>query len=269
MIKMKLSRPRKPPRPREVGPPRALDRFLGWCVHGYTALGLVAAGLIAVLLVHGGPAAFRWSFLLMAAATFVDSTDGVLARRVRIKEVVPGFDGRRLDDLTDFLNYTFLPLLLVWRAQILPTGQEAWLFLPLLASAYGFCQVKAKTDDGFFLGFPSFWNIVALYLYALPLGGWISLAVVIVLAVLTFVPARHLYPSQPGRLNQVGLLLGIPWAILSSWLIWSLPEHAPVQLDATTLRLAWISLAYPLFYLGTSWWISLDGWLRHAKPKRV
>ena len=58
-------------------------------MHGYTALGLVAAGLIAVLLVRGGPDAFRWSFLLMAAATIVDSTDGTLARRVRIKEVVP------------------------------------------------------------------------------------------------------------------------------------------------------------------------------------
>ena len=107
-----------------------------------------------MLLVQGGPGAFRWSFLLMAAATIVDSTDGFLARKVRIKEVVPSFDGRRLDDLVDFLNYTFLPLLLIWRAGILPPGQEPWLFLPLLASAYGFCQVQAKTDDGYFLGLP-------------------------------------------------------------------------------------------------------------------
>ena len=89
--------------------------------------------------------------------------------QVRIKEVVPGFDGRRLDDIVDFLNYTFLPLLLIWRAGILPAGQEAWLFLPLLASVYGFCQVQAKTEDGYFLGFPSLWNLVALYLYVLPL----------------------------------------------------------------------------------------------------
>ena len=108
----------------------------------------------------------------MAAATIVDSTDGTLARIVRIKEVVPGFDGRRLDDIVDFLNYTFLPLLLIWRAEILPSGQEAWLFLPLLASVYGFCQVQAKTDDGYFLGFPSLWNLVALYLYVLPLPGY-------------------------------------------------------------------------------------------------
>jgi len=242
------------------------QRFLGWCVHGYTALGLVAAGLMAVLL-SGTPdaGAFRWCFLLMAFATIVDSTDGFLARRVRIKEVVPGFDGRRLDDIVDFLTYTFMPLLLVWRAKILPPGQEAWLFLPLLASAYGFCQVQAKTEDGYFLGFPSLWNIVALYLYALPLSAWAKLAILVVLALLTFVPVRHLYPSQPGRLNRAATLLGTLWTLLFVWVIWSLPRGGQAGLDETTLRLAWISLSYPVFYLGVSWWITVDHWRNRAK----
>ena len=39
--------------------------------------------------------------------------------------------------------------------------------MPLLASGYGFSQVNVKTADGFFLGFPSYWNIVAYYLYVL------------------------------------------------------------------------------------------------------
>ncbi len=68
-----------------------------------------------MLLVEGGPGAFRLSFLLMLVATLVDSTDGTLARKVRIKEAVPSFDGRRLDDIIDFLTYTFLPLLLIYR----------------------------------------------------------------------------------------------------------------------------------------------------------
>jgi phosphatidylcholine synthase len=264
MVKLHDRRRKKAAQPREIRPPGAFERFLGWCVHGYTALGLVAAGLIAVLLVEGGPDAFRWAFLLMALATIVDSTDGFLARRVRIKEVVPGFDGRRLDDIVDFLNYTALPLLLVWRAQILPGGYDGWLFLPLLASAYGFCQVQAKTDDGYFLGFPSLWNIVALYLYALPLGGWASLAIVIVLALLTFVPARHLYPSQAGLINRVATLLGIPWAVLFIAVIWRLPHGGATDPDLTTTRMAWISLVYPLFYLGVSWWISVVHWRRRA-----
>ncbi len=205
MVKLQVRRRRRTKSPRERRAPGTLRKVLGWCVHAYTALGLVAAGMIAVLLVHGGPADFRWSFLLMLAATVVDATDGTLARKVRIKEAVPSFDGRRLDDIIDFLTYTFLPLGLIWRAGLLPAGYEAWLFLPLLASIYGFCQVQAKTDDGYFLGFPSLWNVVAVYLYALPFGQWASLAIVIALAILTFVPSRYLYPSLPGQVQPVRL----------------------------------------------------------------
>src|SRR3954452_5531453 len=191
----KTRRPKPPAGPsrRPAAPPQVratVVRLLAWGVHAYTALGLVAAAAIAVLLVRGGADAFRWSFVLMLVATLVDSTDGTLARRVRVRGVLPGFDGRKLDDITDFLTYTFLPLMLIWQAGLLPSGQEPWLLIPLLASAYGLCPVEAKTADGYFLGFPSLWNAVAFYLYVLRLPGWGALAVVLVLAALTFVPSR-------------------------------------------------------------------------------
>lgn len=268
MLKLKVKkekRQRVQTKPRDIQTPTALERFLGWCVHSYTALGLVAAAWIAVLLVRGGPDAIRWSFFLMWTATIVDATDGTLARRVRIKEVVPNFDGRRLDDLTDYLNYTFLPLLLVWRAQILPSGQDGWLILPLLASAYGFCQVQAKTDDGYFLGFPSLWNVVAFYLYAIPLGGWGSLAVLVGLALLTFVPSKHLYPSQPGLLNQVTMVIGVVWTALLGWLIWRLPTSPGTPIDSATFNLTLISLFFPVFYMGVSWIISVIHWRKRMR----
>src|ERR1043165_9807281 len=124
------------------------EKFLAWCVHLYTASGLVAAAGMAFFIVRGDAEGFRWAIALMIAATFLDATDGTLARRWRVKEVLPGFDGRRLDDIVDFLTYTALPLLLIWRARLLPEGQDWALLLPLLASAYGFSQVSAKTDDG-------------------------------------------------------------------------------------------------------------------------
>jgi len=245
-----------------------MRRILGWCVHGYTALGLVAAAAIAVLLVQGGADAYRWSFILMAIAAFVDSTDGTLARRVRIKEAVPSFDGRRLDDLVDFLTYTCLPLLLVWRARLLPEGYDAWLLLPLVASAYGFCQVEAKTPDGYFLGFPSLWNVVAFYLYVLPTGKWAALTTVVLLAILTFVPTRHLYPSQPGSLNRAATLLAGVWSILLGWVVWNLPQGSESHVSDSTLRLAYLSLFFPVFYLAASWAISLAYWKKLLDAKR-
>src|SRR5262249_5673570 len=134
-----------------------VKQLLAWCVHLYTALGLVAAAGVAVLIVRGDPQSLQGAFVLFWLAVVIDATDGTLARAIKVKEVLPGFDGRRLDDIVDFLTYSVLPLLLIWRAQILPPGLEAWLIVPLLASAYGFCQVSAKTDDGYFLGFPSYW----------------------------------------------------------------------------------------------------------------
>src|SRR5262249_46151777 len=147
-----------------------------------------------------------------------------------------------------FLTYTSLPLLLIWRAgdQILPPGQSAWLLVPLLASAYGFCQVSAKTDDGFFLGFPSYWNLVAFYLYILQPDGWLSVGILLILSLLTFVPARYLYPSQRGRLNQITNVLAAVWAGLVLWILYELPPGNP-SLDFQIRQLTLISLFFPVY----------------------
>lgn len=256
----------RPPRPREKQP---VVKAMAWGVHFYTALGLVLAAAIAVLLYEGGPNAFRLSFVLMAVATIIDATDGTLARKIRIKEVLPNFDGRKLDDITDFLTYTALPLLLIWRAGLLPVGTEWCLVFPLLASAYGFCQCEAKTADGYFLGFPSLWNVVAFYLYVLQPSGWVALATLMVLSLMTFVPSRYLYPSQPGLLNRVDNLLSIGWAVLLAAILWGMPSLDALRAEGggrTFHSVAMASLFYPAFYMGASWVVSVKLW---RKARRV
>jgi phosphatidylcholine synthase len=232
------------------------EKFLAWCVHLYTATGLLCAAGIALLVVRGGEDAFRKALALMLLATLIDSTDGWLARRARVKEVIPSFDGRRLDDLVDFHTYTTLPLLFIWRAQVLPAGLQWWLLLPLLASAYGFSQVNAKTDDGFFLGFPSYWNIVAFYLYMLRPPAWATLAGIIALSVLTFIPSRYLYPSQRAPFSRLTSVLALIWAVLLLLIL------ARVLADSRSWTLA--SLAFPAYYMLLSWALTL----RHTRLKR-
>jgi len=229
-----------------------LEKFLAWSVHLYTALGLVAAAGIAVLLVRGGEESFRQAFGLMIAATVIDTTDGWLARRARVKEVTPNFDGRRLDDLIDFQTYTSLPLLLIWRAEILPGEQAWWLLLPLLASAYGFSQTNAKTPDGFFLGFPSYWNIVALYMYLLRPPVWITLSLLIGLSILTFIPARYLYTTRGGPFSRLTNLFGAVWAVMLALIL--------ARVFDEPRPLALISLAFPIYYLALSWALTLRDW---------
>jgi len=247
--------------------PRARHRrcrqLLAWGVHLYTASGLVAAATAAVLIVRGDPASLCQSFVMLFVAVIIDATDGTMARAVKVKEVLPGFDGGRLDDIVDFLTYSALPLLLIWRAGILPTPLEPWLIAPLLASAYGFCQVNAKTADGYFVGFPSYWNLVAFYLYLFhtavaPVPGWLSLGLLLLFAGLTFVPLRYLYPSaRRRRINQVTNAMGALWGVLLIWILSRVPARPADEL------LPWLlagSLFFPVYYLGASWFISWQMW---------
>src|SRR5262245_4236224 len=94
-------------------------RRAAWAVHLYTASGAVLA-LFALDAI--ARAAYAWTFVWMSVAMFIDCTDGTLARRVRVKEVLPQFDGSKLDDMVDYLNYVLVPIFLVYRAALLPGG---------------------------------------------------------------------------------------------------------------------------------------------------
>jgi phosphatidylcholine synthase len=221
-----------------------MRKTLAWLVHLYTAMGLVCAAGMAVLIVRGGDAAFRGAFFLMMVATAVDATDGWLARRARVWEVLPGFDGSALDNLIDFHTYTSLPLLLIWRAGVLPSGLAWLLLLPLLASAYGFSQVNVKTDDGFFLGFPSYWNIVAYYLFVLPPPVWVSAALLTTCAVLTFIPTRYIYATKGGPFATLINAGSAIWFVSLGVVLFGPEEYRR--------SVALISLAYPVMYLALS-----------------
>jgi phosphatidylcholine synthase len=221
-----------------------MSKLLAWLVHLYTAMGLVCAAGMAVLIVRGGDASFRGAFLLMMVATAIDATDGWLARKARVKEVLPGFDGAALDNLIDFQTYTTLPLLLIWRAGLMPDGLEWLLLLPLLASAYGFSQTEAKTADGFFLGFPSYWNIVAFYLYAFHPQPWVSVALTTTCAVLTFVPTPYVYATRGGPLAKSMNVGSAVWFVFLGFVLFGPAEHRRT--------VAMVSFAYPAMYLALS-----------------
>ncbi len=218
--------------------------IVAWAVHLYTGLGALL-GLLAldaaVRASYG--AAFGW----LAAAMFIDCTDGVLARSAQVKTVLPNFDGSRLDDIVDYLNYVFVPIFLLYRADgALPEGfaRAAIAALPLLASGYGFCQGDAKTPDHFFKGFPSYWNVVVFYLYCLRTPAWANAAVLAVFSALVFVPVLYLYPSRGARGRKTTIGLGVIWGVMVLALLLQFPQPSR--------GLAVVSLFFPAYYLGFS-----------------
>jgi len=221
--------------------------MLPWVAHLYTGLGVVAA-LAATLAVIRGD--YREAFLWLGLQIFIDSTDGVLARALRVKERLPHFDGGKLDDLIDYLTYVFIPVLLALHAGLLPASFGLWVgSVVLLASGYGFSQssVKVRTSDYFFTGFPSYWNLVVAYLFLLQLRPITSAAILFGFSVLVFVPLRYVYPSRTTTLRGLTNALGIVWALLLAWLVWQLP--------ARHVTLTAITLLYPLYYFVLSFWL--------------
>jgi phosphatidylcholine synthase len=211
-----------------------------WIAHFYTGLGAVAA-LLATLAVMQGD--YRLAFIWLGVQIFIDATDGVLARALRVKERLPNFDGARLDDIIDYLCYAFIPVLLLLHAGLLNGmwGVAVGAFV-LLASAYGFSQAaaKVKTTDFFFTGFPSYWNLVALYLFLFEFPAAVNAAILLGFAVLVFVPLRYVYPSRTQTLSGLTNTLGVLWALLTMWIVWRLP--------LTDGPWAWISMLFPIYY---------------------
>ena len=232
--------------PQSRAPPLNL---LPWIAHLYTALGAVLA-LGAAMAIYGGD--FRSAFLAMVAATFVDATDGWLARALRVKDRLPQYDGARLDDIVDYLTYVFVPVLLIWRAGLLPEGWAAGTgSAVLLASAYGFGHTdsKVRTHDHFFTGFPSYWNIVAVYLFVWGLSPLTNAIVLLTLSALVFVPIRYVYPSRTEALKIPTLVLGSACAVLILLIVWRLP--------ATDGPWMMLSLVFPVYYFALSFWLHL------------
>ena len=220
---------------------------LAWLVHLYTSLGAVIAFAALICIEER---LFAETFWLLAVAVIIDATDGALARAARVKEMIPWFDGARLDDIVDYLTYVFIPVFFMYRAELFPAQDSWWIApIPLLASAYGFCQAQAKTADHFFCGFPSYWNIFAFYLYILKTPLWINAFATLALSVMVFVPIRYVYPSRSPYLRTPTIVLGAVWGVMLALIIYQLPEPS--------IKLAIASLAFPAYYTALSFWLEL------------
>lgn len=207
-------------------------------VHAYTATGAVAAFAGTLAVVDGR---YRAAFLLMIAATIVDATDGVLARAANVKRFMPDLDGARLDDIVDYLTFVFLPMFVVYHSGLVagPLGLLT-VSIVLLSSCYGFSSTDAKTDDHFFTGFPSYWNIVALYLYAAQLPRAFNLGILLVLSALVFVRLGYVYPTRTPVLRGPTIALGLVWTLMVAAIVVQLPEVSRVLLVG--------SLFFPVYY---------------------
>jgi len=223
--------------------PTPWPRLRAGAVHLYTASGSVLALLIVLAAIEGDAVRALW---LGLAALVIDGTDGMLARKFDVTLHTPWFDGARLDDIVDYLTYAFAPVVLLLQAGYLPEGSLGigLAALPLLASTYQFCRTDAKTDDHMFLGFPSYWNVLAFYAVVLDLRTPTVAVLLVVCSVLAFVPVGYVYPSRTQAFRTLTLVLTGVWLVAYAALLVQAPDPQP--------WLVAVSLGYVVYYLALS-----------------
>jgi phosphatidylcholine synthase len=222
-------------------------KTLAMGVHLFTASGAVW-GLLALAAIFRHD--WRMVIFWMVLAMIVDGFDGMLARWADVKTHAKNIDGALLDNIIDYFNYVVVPALFLLEGDFLPEGfRLVGAAAILLTSAYQFTQVDAKTDETeeyFFKGFPSYWNVMVIYMLVMGLNPWINLALLTLFNILVFVPVKYIYPSRNTRLRRLTLVFSYLYAVVG---VWSVLQYPDVPQWAI-----WASFVYVAYYVALSLW---------------
>ena len=185
-----------------------------FAVHVLTASG-AALAFLALLAAVGG--AWELMFLSLGLALIVDGVDGTIARSLKAAELLPRWSGEVLDLVVDFVTYVFVPAYAIAASGLLPPILAAGAgMLIVMTGAIYFADRRMKTEDNYFSGFPTLWNVVAFYLFVLKPPSWATALVVALLALLTFVPFKFLHPFRVARLRMVSMAAVVLWSALAA-----------------------------------------------------
>jgi phosphatidylcholine synthase len=179
-------------------------------IHLFTASGAVC-GLLALQAAarHEWQIAFFW----LGVAVIIDAADGPLARRLDVASILPRFDGARLDEVVDYLNYCVVPAFILLERGIITEwrGPVAAAAI-LLAALFHFADRESKTQDGYFVGFPAIWNVACFYLLVFGVGENIAIIIIVMLVALTFVPLKWVHPLRVRKLRPLTIVIVTCWS---------------------------------------------------------
>jgi phosphatidylcholine synthase len=221
-----------------------------WAVHAFTGSGIVL-GFLALLAILDGDklAVFIW----LGLALFVDGIDGTLARRVRVHELTPQFDGTTLDNVIDYFNYVAVPAMMIYWFGFVPEGWATVAAAAIMAtSLYTFANLGMKSHDYYFVGFPALWNLVVLYFHVLQTTPWTNLFVIGLCCVLTFVPLKYTHPFRVRDWRKVTIPMTVLWAATSFRLVLIEPGTEKVREASPAIFWLWVG-ASCYFALLTVW----------------
>ena len=183
----------------------SINKMRASLVHFLTGSGIIFSFLALVSVIEG----YRLqTFMFLGVALIIDIIDGTLARRYKIDVIFPNIDGKTLDTIIDYINYILIPCIMLYKFNYLP--QNFSLIIPIVIlciSLYSYINIKLIDASFSYLGFPSIWNIILLYLEILSFNKWINLLIIIFFVFLKFVPFKVLHPMRFPKLKKTNITL--------------------------------------------------------------
>lgn len=234
-------------------------------------MGILAGflGLLSVL--DGSP---RAALIWLLVAMVIDGLDGPIARRYDIARVIPHIDGNALDLMIDYVCCVVAPALFLHRFNLLPREYDISLIcvgLILISSLYVMSNKNIQTDDCYFNGFPSMWNLVVNVLFAVQAREWVAVVVVLVFVVVSFVPVKFIHPVRVRDLRRITLPVLTVWLCAMLYITWILDESTAgcsnQCLDPGEEFLQGVIYAGAAWILGVGIWRTLRGAPSDEPPK--
>jgi phosphatidylcholine synthase len=189
-----------------------LSRNALWAfgVHILTASGAFIAFLS---LVSTAEKDFRAAFLWLGVAMIVDGVDGPLARRLEVRKWWPHWSGDMLDSVIDYVTYVMIPAFILYQSGLMGRYFSfTAAAIIVVTSAVYYADTRMKTEDYGFKGFPVCWNMVVFTVFIVSPSELLSFAIVVVTAILTFVPVIFVHPIRVKVLRVPTLSILTIWA---------------------------------------------------------
>ena len=217
-------------------------KVLALAVHFLTSLGILCS-FFAMLCIFEDKIAY--AFLWLGCALLIDAVDGTLARIIGVDQIVPNISGLMMDSIVDFINYIFIPALLLVKGEYLLPQLE--LILPgiiLIISLFSYSRVSVYDDDFRYVGFPVAWNIVLVYLFILEPGQFLNSIIIITFIILKFIPLKYVQPFRTKKFRHLTLVATTFWFLSAI----SLCLNKVIPLNAYLIIFAMSSLALSSIY---------------------
>lgn len=217
-------------------------------VHVLTASGAYLAFLAVVAAAENR---FVDMFWWLGFALLVDGIDGPIARKLKVKEVLPNWSGEQLDNVIDYVTYALIPAFALYQSGMVgEISSFICAALIVISSAIYYANMGMKTSENFFSGFPVVWNMLVFTLFAVSASEWTAMIVVIVAVALTFLPIYFLHPVRVVRLRPLNLTVFLSWCLFGAWsllLDFQSPFWLALVITATALYLSAIGGILQIF----------------------